>query len=524
MRYLRKNTATRITVGAFFDKTDGITPEVALTVTNEKLTLMVDTGGVPTLVLDTAPTASGGSNDMVHVTNDDAGFYDLELAAADVNYVGRAMLAITDAANHCPVFHEFMILPEVVYDAFVLGTDNLDVSVADLAAGAVNAAAIADNAIDAGAIASDAITAAKIATGAITNAKFAAGAIDAAAIAQDAIDADSLKADAVTEIQNGLSTAAALSTLQGNITTILADYARRTGDYATVAALSTLQGNVTTILADYARRTGDYSVLDAAGVRTAVGLATANLDTQIGDLPTNSELATALAGADDAVLAAVAALNNLSMANIRTAVGLATANLDTQLADLPTNSELATALAGADDATLAAVAALHNLSLADIRTAVGLASANLDTQLTAIDDYLDTEIAAIKAKTDQLVFTVANQVDANALSGGGGLNAAGVRAAIGMASADLDSQLDALSVAAGIGGISWTYNLLDNLGNPIQEANVWVTSDLAGTHTIASGITNSYGDVVFHLDAGTVYVWRHKNGYTFTNPDTEVVA
>jgi hypothetical protein len=37
-----------------------------------------------------------------------------------------------------------------------------------------------------------------------------------------------------------------------------------------------------------------------------------------------------------------------------------------------------------------------------VRTAVGLASANLDTQLTAIDDYLDTEVAAIKAKTDNL--------------------------------------------------------------------------------------------------------------------------
>jgi hypothetical protein len=89
------------------------------------LTLMVDDGNVPTLVLDTAPTASGGANDMVHVTGDDAGFYDLELAAANVNYLGRAMLAITDAATHCPVFHEFMILPAMVYDSLVLGTDTL---------------------------------------------------------------------------------------------------------------------------------------------------------------------------------------------------------------------------------------------------------------------------------------------------------------------------------------------------------------------------------------------------------------
>lgn len=31
----------------------------------------------------------------------------------------------------------------------------------------------------------------------------------------------------------------------------------------------------------------------------------------------------------------------------------------------------------------------------------------------AVDDFVDTEVAAIKAKTDQLTFTVANQIDAN---------------------------------------------------------------------------------------------------------------
>ena len=110
--------------------------------------------------------------------------------------------------------------------------------------------------------------------------------------------------------------------------------------------------------------------LDAAGVRTAVGLASANLDTQLGDLPTNAELATALAAADDAILTAIAALNNLSQANIRTAVGLGSANLDTQLGDLPTNAELATALGTADDAILTAIAALNNLSAAQVNAEV----------------------------------------------------------------------------------------------------------------------------------------------------------
>lgn len=133
MRFLRTNTAVRVTVGPFFASSDGITPKTALTVTNCKLTFMVDDGNVPTLVLDTNPTASGGANDMVHVTGDDAGFYDLELAAANVNYLGRAMLALTDATNHCPVFHEFMILPAMVYDSLVLGTDRLDTNVTHVA-------------------------------------------------------------------------------------------------------------------------------------------------------------------------------------------------------------------------------------------------------------------------------------------------------------------------------------------------------------------------------------------------------
>ncbi len=132
MRYLRTNTAARITVGPFFDKTDGVTPETAITVTACKLTFMVDDANVPTLVLDTNPTASGGANDMVHVTGDDAGFYDLELAAANVNYLGRAMVAITDASVHCPVFHEFMIIPANIYDSMILGTDLFDVSVTQL--------------------------------------------------------------------------------------------------------------------------------------------------------------------------------------------------------------------------------------------------------------------------------------------------------------------------------------------------------------------------------------------------------
>lgn len=107
---------------------------------------------------------------------------------------------------------------------------NVTGSVGSVATNGITAASIATGAIDADAIADNAIDAGAIASGAITATKFAANAIDAAALA----------ADAVAEIQSGLST------------------------------------------------------LNAAGVRSAIGLASANLDTQLDALPTAAEIADAL--------------------------------------------------------------------------------------------------------------------------------------------------------------------------------------------------------------------------------------
>jgi hypothetical protein len=62
-------------------------------------------------------------------------------------------------------------------------------------------------------------------------------------------------------------------------------------------------------------------------------------------------------------------------------------------------------------------------------------------------------------------------------------------------------------------------------GTPLQDCDVWVTSDEAGITVVAGTLqTNSGGQVTFFLDAGTYYVWQQKIGYNFTNPDTLVVA
>ena len=98
-------------------------------------------------------------------------------------------------------------------------------------------------------------------------------------------------------------------------------------------------------------------------------------------------------------------------------------------------------------------------NLTTLSTATGFATVNPD----------NTGIAAIQTKTDQIVFTVANQVDSNALSGGGsggsGATAAEVRIEMDANSSKLNSIVDDTS------------ELQNNQGN-------WLTATGFSTHTI----------------------------------------
>lgn len=77
----------------------------------------------------------------------------------------------------------------------------------------------------------------------------------------------------------------------------------------------------------------------------------------------------------------------------------------------------------------------------------------------------------------------------------------------------------------GSGATAWTYTLTSSVdASPIADATIWVTSDVLGQTLLASGQTDASGQVTFFLDAGTVYVWRQKSGWSFANPDTEVVS
>lgn len=204
---LKYNTASQtIIIGPFLDSTDGVTAETGLTIANTDIKLIKHGG---------TSTTNKNSGGATHIAN---GYYYATLNASDTDTVGRLNIYCT-MSGACPVWHEFVVLPAVVFDSLYAGTDTLQVDVtqisgsnvststaqlgvnlvniagsavstssAQLGVNVVNADGTAwgSGAITANSIASNAITDAKINTGAITAAKFASGALDAAALATDA--------------------------------------------------------------------------------------------------------------------------------------------------------------------------------------------------------------------------------------------------------------------------------------------------------------------------------------------------
>ena len=79
---------------------------------------------------------------------------------------------------------------------------------------------------------------------------------------------------------------------------------------------------------------------------------------------------------------------------------------------------------------------------------------------------------------------------------------------------------DAVSDAeVGPGALSCTWTQKDADENPMDNVQIWITTDEAGVNVIAGTLlTNAQGKATFMLDAGTYYVWREKAGKNFTNP------
>lgn len=81
-----------------------------------------------------------------------------------------------------------------------------------------------------------------------------------------------------------------------------------------------------------------------------------------------------------------------------------------------------------------------------------------------------------------------------------------------------------------ISAIEFTYTVTDSsTGLPIEGVEVWFATDSSGSNVAWYGTTDAFGVArndgnLPRLDTGTYYVFRQKAGYTFSDPDTEVVS
>lgn len=232
----------------------------------------------------------------------------------------------------------------------------------------------ASGAITAASIAADAITAAKIADGAIDAATFAAGAINAAAIASDAITA--------AKIADGAIDAATFAS--GALDAVWSTAAR---------TLTALDEDSTTLDLD-------------ATIRAAVGLASANLDTQLAAIDDYIDTEVAAIKATTDKLDGMVELT--SDGYIFKTTALAQVWDETLAAHLISGStgQALNAAGAAGDPWTTALPGAYSAGQAGYIVGTNLdatiSSRASQTSLDTLDNYVDTEVAAIKAKTDNL--------------------------------------------------------------------------------------------------------------------------
>lgn len=209
------------------------------------------------------------------------------------------------------------------------------------------------------------------------------------------------------------------------------------------------------------------------------------------DPPTNAELnARTLAAADYATATAVSGLNDISAADVW--------SHGTRILTAGTNIVLAkgTGVTGFNDLTAAQVNAEVDTALSDVgltTTITGRIDAAISTRLatagySAPDNSTITANKAILDKLDTAMeldgsvyrFTT-NALEQAPSGGGGGLDAAGVRAAIGLASANLDTQLSGLDTQILTRLAAASYTAPDNagIGNILTDTGTTLPAQIA---------------------------------------------
>lgn len=452
--FLKQSTGSQSRIiGPFVDDTDFKTAETGLTIANTDIKLMANG----------AASANKNSGGGTHRAN---GCYGVTFDATDTATVGELEVSVV-MSGALPVFHKFFVLEEAVYDALfgasaagyvadqpvnatkLGGTTQTGADVGSLVAkftgmtnlpqwlGALagkqtpNSTAQTEiRATGAGSGTYDATTDSQEATrdnmgtaqsgdsyarlgapaGPSVSADIAAVKSDTAAILVDTGTTLDAKLDAIDDyidteigaIKAKTDNLPASPAAVGSAMTLADDSITAAKfDESTAFPLKAADAGST-----YVARTGaDSDTLETlsdqidsvtgggGGGPTAEDIAAAVWDE---DLTTHTDADSAGKILSDVLVdtAQIASLNDLDEADIRAAVGLASANLDTQLSTI---DSVVDAIKAVTD-NLPNSGALTDL-LADVAAILVDTGTTLDAKLDAIDNYIDTEIAAILEDT-----------------------------------------------------------------------------------------------------------------------------
>jgi len=134
---------------------------------------------------------------------------------------------------------------------------------------------------------------------------------------------------------------------------------------------------------------------------------------------------------------------------------------------------------------------------------------------TATNDVNPTEIG-----TTGVYYFALTQAETNAetIIAFPGSSTAGVEV-VGLGAMESNS-----TTVVNAGSETWVLTV-ESSGVPVAGVECWVSTDIAGSNTVAgTSTTDDFGMVTFYLDVGTYYLWRDSSTHTFPNPTAFTVS
>lgn len=502
VEHLKQSTAVTIKFGPFVDAADGVTAEGSLTLSQADFRLSKNGGDI------------AQKNDATAGTHDELGFYDVPLDATDTNTLGRLLIAVSETGA-LPVWKEYMVLPANVYDS-LYGSDKLEVDVTTWNGTAV---ATPDTAGYPKVTIKDGTGTGEL--------NLASGVVDSnvVQVLGEAVDADPATLNVNVTTIEGVDATDTIGTPQSGDNyallgtpvgaSIAADIAASpgaaliaydsAGGVAKQAAIDDLAVEVAAILDD----TGTSGVVVAAGteievadadLRAALGMSAADLDTQLDAIVADTnELQTdwVNGGRLDLILDARSSQSSVdTIDGIVDAILLDTAEIGTAGAglsaipwraawDAEVQSEVADALAVYDPPTKAEM----DSGFAGI--SITLSPEDIAAIAAAVDIDEASLTSAVWAYNSRTLTAGTNIVLAKGtgVTGFNDLDAAGIRSAVGLASANIDTQFDNISVTLTAQDIE---DIIDGINEGIAPPRINMRPDPGFTFQVSRRADGTY--------------------------------